>query len=399
METSILPEELKIESKPNPFHTSFIEISEEALRHNINFLTELYGKEVIFSSVVKGNAYGHGIEVYIPLAEKCGVRHFSVFSTNEAKKVFEASTNPDTTILIMGSVGGADELVWAIENQVEFFVFEIDRLNMAGEIARKLGKDALVHIEVETGMNRTGFHEGELPLVSEVLKSNNYLKFKGLCTHFAGAESVANHVRIYSQKDRYLKMVDWFEAEGLKPEIKHTCCSAASVRLPEMRLDLVRIGILQYGFWPSPEVHIELFGKHGKAWPLRRLIEWKSWVMSVKEVKTGEFIGYGTTFLAQIDMKVAMVPVGYSHGFSRSMSNQGRALLQGQRVGVIGIVNMNCIALDVTKLDEVKVGEQVILIGKKGDNEVSVASFGELSSQLNYELLTRLPQDIPRKVV
>ncbi len=131
----------------------------------MKFLTELFGKDVIFSSVVKGNAYGHGIEVFVPLAEKCGVRHFSVFSTNEAKKVFESSTKPDTTILIMGSVGGADELVWAIENEVEFFVFEIDRLNMAGEIAQKLGKDALVHIEVETGMNRTGFQESELPLV------------------------------------------------------------------------------------------------------------------------------------------------------------------------------------------------------------------------------------------
>ena len=381
------------------FHTSTLEISKSALQHNISFLKEMYGDHIIFSSVVKGNAYGHGIELFVPLAEACGVRHFSVFSTNEAQRVKAASKHPETTILIMGSLGHEEEMRWVIEHKIEFFAFEMERLLLAAAIGKELQQEAFVHIEIETGMNRTGFQESELPAVSSLLKSSDFLRFRGLCTHFAGAESIANHVRIHDQKQKYQEIDEWFTQQGLVPDLRHTCCSAASIRLPEMRLDLVRIGILQYGFWPSPEVHIELFGKHGKEWPLKRIIRWKSWVMSIKEVKTGEFIGYGTTFLAQSNMKIAIVPVGYSHGFSRSLSNQGRALINNHRVGVISIVNMNCIALDITELEHVAIGDEAILIGKQGDHEVSVASFGELSDQLNYELLTRLPQDIPRVIV
>ena len=121
--------------------------------------------------------------------------------------------------------------------------------------------------------------------------------------------------------------------------------------------------------------------------------------MSVKNVKQGEYVGYGTSFLATSDLKVASVPVGYSHGFSRSLSNQGRALVRGQRVSVIGIVNMNVMMLDVSQLDHVEKGDEVVLIGKQGDMSISVSSFSDYSDQLNYELLTRLPHDIPRFIV
>jgi alanine racemase len=121
--------------------------------------------------------------------------------------------------------------------------------------------------------------------------------------------------------------------------------------------------------------------------------------MDVKNVKAGEFIGYGTSFLAQQDMKVATVPVGYFHGFSRSLSNRGRVLIKGERINVVGMVNMNALIVDVTLIDGVNKGDEVVLIGKQGDLEISVSAFGEMSVQLNYELLTRLPADIPRNIV
>ena len=121
--------------------------------------------------------------------------------------------------------------------------------------------------------------------------------------------------------------------------------------------------------------------------------------MATKDVKQGSFVGYGNSYLATTDMKIAIVPIGYSHGYSRVLSNQGRVLINGFRVSVIGTVNMNALAIDVTEVPNVEKGNEVILIGEKGDLEVSVASFSELTNQLNYELLTRLPQDIPRKIV
>jgi alanine racemase len=121
--------------------------------------------------------------------------------------------------------------------------------------------------------------------------------------------------------------------------------------------------------------------------------------MNVKKVKTGEFIGYGTTYLAQRDMTIATVPIGYSHGFARGLSNIGRVLVNGDRVGVIGMVNMNLLTIDVTGCSNVKKGDEVVIIGKQGELELSVSSFSELSSQVNYETLTRLPNEIPRKIV
>ncbi len=136
--------------------------------------------------------------------------------------------------------------------------------------------------------------------------------------------------------------------------------------------------------------------KHNKKDPLRRVLRWKSKIMDVKQVKQGEFIGYGNFFQADKDMKIAIIPVGYYNGYSRSLSNQGKVLINNQRVSVIGMVNMNMIVGDVSKLKNVNIGDEVVIIGKQGKNQLSVASFSELSNQVNYELLTRLPQDINR---
>ena len=349
--------------------------------------------------VVKGNAYGHGIEKYIPLAEAEGVDHFSVYSTDEAERVFKVK-KPTTEIMIMGSVDN-EGLKWAIENEIEVWIFEIDRLNEALNIAKKSGSKAKIHIELETGMHRTGFSNGQLNEAISTLKNNDqYFTLKGLCTHFAGAESITNFYRVKEQIKTYKRLVKKVEKSGLVAERKHACCSAAALRFPEMMMDMVRIGILQYGFWPSVESFIEYSkGKIPKEDPLKRLISWKSKLMSVKEVKTGDYVGYGTSYLAQRDTLMGIVPVGYGHGFTRSLSNQGRALVNGTRVQVMGTVNMNCIAIDISDVPNAKKGDTVTLIGYDGDLEVSVASFSEATNQLNYELLTRLPMHIPRFVI
>ncbi|MBU0765631.1 MAG: alanine racemase, partial [Bacteroidetes bacterium] len=129
---------------------------------------------------------------------------------------------------------------------------------------------------------------------------------------------------------------------------------------------------------------------------LLRVISWKSRIMAIKYVRTGQFVSYGTTYLAQEDKKIAVIPVGYSYGYSRNLSNQGRILINGRRVSVIGLVNMNMLIADVTGIDDVNVGDEAVLIGRQGDLAITVHAFSELSSQLNYELLTRLPPGIPR---
>lgn len=376
-------------------HTSTIEISKSALKKNINFINNLIGPNCKFSSVVKGNAYGHGISTYVPLAEELGVNHFSVFSASEANDVLQSSID-SPTIMIMGMLDN-QQLEWAIENDLEFYVFNIERLVDAIRIAKKLNKKAKIHIELETGMNRTGIQERELEKVVHLIQSNNNIEVIGLCTHYAGAESIANYYRIEQQKKNFDSLHQFLLKQNINPAKIHTACSAATLRYPETQFDMVRIGILQYGFFPGLEVLVDYQTKNKiHTEPLQRLISWKSKLMDVRQVKKGEFVGYGTSYLANEDTTIGLVPVGYCNGFSRSLSNQGRVLIRGERVAVIGMVNMNMMAIDLTTLENPQKGEEIVMIGQQGENEISVASFSEFSDQVNYELLTRLPHNIPR---
>ncbi len=380
--------------KPN----SYLEISEKALRKNLRFLKSIIGENCRFSSVVKGNAYGHGIEVFVPLARNCGIDHFSVFSAEEAYKVRKA-TNGTCRIMIMGMIDHSD-LEWAIMQDIEFFIFDSGRLEAARSVSRRLNKPARIHIELETGMNRSGFSNNDLDKVVDLIGADpTCFRIEGMCTHYAGAESIANYLRVQRQIKKFNTLSRKLEKMGIQPITKHTACSAAAMTYPKTRMDMVRIGIMQYGYWPSVETLMDYLGKEPeKVDPLDRVISWKSKIMNVKIVEAGQFIGYGTTYLAVRRMRIAVVPVGYAEGYSRSLSNQGRILIRGERVGVIGIVNMNMLVADITNVPEAAIGDEVVLIGEQGDRVISVSSFSELSDQLNYELLTRLPASIPRIV-
>lgn len=381
-------------------HTSYIEISKSAYKKNIQFLRQEVDEQTTISAVVKGNAYGHGIEHIVPIAEAAGVRHFSTFSADEALRVFEASSKK-SEIMIMGMLENSD-LEELIRKGISFFVFEFDRLEKTIQAAKSTGIKAKIHIEVETGFHRTGFEWAEKEKLLEILRENeSHLYLAGLCTHYAGAESVSNYVRVREQIKKYHQFKDWFTEKGMSFERYHTACSAATFSYPETIMDMVRIGIASYGFWPTMETYMYKFKSlpENNKNPLKRLISWKSSIMSLKKVKMGDFIGYGSSYMAPRDMTIALVPIGYSHGYSRLLSNQGKVLIAGKIVSVVGTVTMNSIAVDITDLKNVKKGDEVVLIGKQKKNEITVASFGESTQQVNYELLTRLPMDIPRKVV
>lgn len=380
--------------------TSQIFLDKKAVKQNVNFVKRQLNKSTLLSAVVKGNAYGHGIAQMIPLFESHGIHHFSVFSAHEALEVCNAKS-AGSHVMIMGWVD--DETIgWVLENNISFYVFELERLKQTIEAAKKYGKRALIHVELETGMNRTGFEEKYLEEVIQLIHQNKeYLELEGLCTHFAGAESITNYLRIQDQIKLFESYSRKFEAAGLQPTYKHTACSAALISYPETQMDMVRVGILLYGYWPSKETFIFHQRNNKKAVerakdPLKRVIRWTSKVMSTKEVPIGEFIGYGTSYQAAKHMKIATVPVGYAYGFARSLSNQGRVIIRGKRVAVIGTINMNLLVVDITEIKGVEKGDEVVLIGREGKVQITVASFGELSNQLNYELLSRLPIDIPR---
>ena len=381
-------------------YTSYIEISRSAYRQNIEFLKSEVGPKSKISIVVKGNAYGHGIENIVTLAEESGIRHFSTFSADEAIRVYRSS-KMESEVMIMGMIHNED-MEEIITKGISFYVFEMERLASAIQTSKSLGIRAKIHVEVETGFHRTGFEWEKREKLKEMLLENaDYLELKGLCTHFAGAESKSNDARVKKQIRNFYHYKDWLNTENTHFEIYHTACSAATLNYSETIMDMVRIGISSYGFWPTQETYMDHFLSlpEGNKNPLKRLISWKSEVMNTKAVGSGEYIGYGSSYMALKNMQIALVPIGYGHGYSRTLSNQGMVLIGGQRCPIVGIVTMNSIAVDVTDLEYAQKGDEVVIIGRQGENEITVASFGESSQQVNYELLTRLPVDIPRRIV
>ncbi len=382
-------------------HTSVIELKKSALKQNLSYIRKRIGKGTQLVSVVKGNAYGHGIETFVPLAEECGADYFAVSDAWEAERV-NAVKKPSSRLMIMSMIDNED-LAWAIENAISFFVFDFERLEETVKSAKKTNKKANIHLEFETGFHRNGFEEDDLEKLADfILRNQEHIIVEGVCTHYAGAESITNFVRVNNQKDLFHKMSAFFENKGISPDFYHTASSAATLTYPDTIMDMVRVGIAMYGFWPSYETRMyNLLSDDNKFTkdPLRRVIRWKSQIMNIKQVKAGEFVGYGTSYMSHKNEKLAIIPVGYAHGFSRSLSNLGHVLIRNRKAPVVGTVNMNMVTVDVTNIPYVRKGDEVVFIGKQGKHYITVASFSEMSNYVNYELLTRLPENLPRVIV
>ncbi len=386
------------------FAPSHIELSQSALETNIQFLKSHIGEDVVFCSVIKGNAYGHGIEKFVPMAEDCGIRHFAVFDADEARLTFQARTKEESHIMIIGLIGNR-EIPWAIEQDVSFYIFELDRLRSAAEQAKRLRKPARIHLQLETGMNRLGLEKDHLEEAVQIIKENEeWLQVDGICTHYAGAESISNYLRIKDQIERFNDGYSYLKEQGIEGKYRHTACSAATLNYPETIMDMVRIGIAQYGFWPNRETYMNFLINRGNIEklhedPLQRVMSWKSAVMSTKIVPAGEYVGYGTSYQTSREEKIATVAIGYTHGFKRDLTNTGIVLINEQRAQIAGIVNMNLLTIDVTHIPNVEKGDEVVIIGKQGNEEISVASFSEMANHMNYEVLVQIPSRMPRQVV
>ena len=284
---------------------------------------------------------------------------------------------------------------------IKLAVFDFERLSLIIHKSKELNKKAKIHVEIETGMWRTGFNLLQVQDLIEVLLLNGeVLEFTGLFTHLAGAESRANHFRVKEQLKIFKAAIAHLKDANLNPKFLHTACSAGIMNYPDAPGNMVRVGILQYGFWPNKETYIRFCNEvEDNNDVLKRVIRWTSAIMAVNSVKSGNFIGYGTSYFAQKDMKIGIIPVGYSHGYNRNLSNVGSVLISGKVAPIVGVVNMNSITVDLSNHPQAKKGDLVVLIGNQNNKSITVSSFSEQAHQLNYELLTRLPSKIPRTVI
>ena len=376
---------------------SWIELSKKALAHNIKSLEKLSGKSRLAVSV-KANAYGHGLlEISGLLSKHNQIEYLTVHAFEEAQAVRLGGWL--RKIMILGPVQ-ANLLEALFEYDIEPVIFEKTTLRKLGSISNKLKKNMRTHLKLETGTNRQGITEKELEDFVKIYKRYPYLKKPyGASTHFANIEDTTNHEYAEYQLENFNRMIKKLDSLQMKPVLLHTASSAALILFKKTHFDLVRPGIAMYGHWPSKETIATHLNQGGKNNLFQPLLSWKTRITQLKSVAADEFIGYGCTYRTSKKTRLAVLPVGYFDGYSRSLSNHSYVLVGGKRAPVRGRVCMNLMMADVSDIKGVKLGDEVTLIGSSGGDSVSAEQLAGWSNSINYEILSRLGSHIPRLIV
>lgn len=378
--------------------TNWVEISREAYRKNIAFFSSKLKNNAQISVVIKANGYGHGMIEIAGIASECGVNIFCVNSLAEALVLRKAGFVQRIIVLGPIMIHAIDS---AVNNKIECVCYNIKNLLEFEKQAEIQKKQAFIHLKIETGTNRQGINGDELVKFLSILKNCKSVMIKGIYSHFANIEDTTDHSYAKYQIETFEKEVSIVREAGFSGFDMHFASSAAAIIFPDTHFNMIRLGIAQYGLWPSKETYLSYiteFG-HGPEHILIPVLTWKTVIGQIKNVKAGEFIGYGCSHQMTRDSKIAILPLGYSDGYDRKLSNQGYVLVKGKRAPVIGRIAMNLTTIDITDIPDVALEDEVVLIGTQGDQTIKAETVAQLAGTINYEIVSRIPDHIPRVVV
>ncbi|MBQ2754991.1 MAG: alanine racemase [Clostridia bacterium] len=365
-------------------YRTWCEVNLDTIYENFIKYRNFVGKDTKIMAVIKADAYGHGA---IPCAEKLqGVTdYFAVAFADEAIDLRE--NNITAPILILG-YSPKTTAKTIVENDITATVYDVDCAKELSKEAKKQGKTAKIHIKIDTGMSRIGFiwdSPETIKQITEISKLEN-IETEGIFTHFATADE-EDCTFTNLQFRRFMSIVNTLEKSGVKFKIKHCCNSAGAMRFPDMHLDMVRIGIGLYGCYPS-EFNYNL--------DLAPAMSMKTRVVNVKTVKKGDSVSYGATFTAKEDMKVATISVGYADGYLRTLSDKASVLVNGKYAKILGRICMDLCMIDVSDVNNISVGDEVLLFGTKDDGILPVSQLASISETISYEILCGMAKRVPR---
>ena len=357
-----------------------MEIDLGALRRNFERLSKLVFPSKI-APVVKSNAYGHGL-VRISKALEPQVDLLVVGNLEEALKLREAGLKK--AILILLPLFDPLSIRETIKNGFAFSISSKSAIPVIENEARKLRKEATVHLEIDTGMSRTGIAPEEFDEFMAALMLSPYVRLKGIYTHFACAEKDLNSVE--RQLDLFLSCVK--RLPSLNSKVKLHASNSAGLAVRRAHLDFVRIGISLYGLYPN--------GKLRNLVKLEPILSLKSHIFLVKRIKKGQGVSYGHTFIAPRDMKIAVLGIGYGDGYMRQLSNRADVIIKGRRARVIGNITMDFTMVDVSHIEDVREGDVAVIIGRDGDERITADELAAIAGTINYHVLTSIRESIPR---
>jgi alanine racemase len=369
-----------------PGRPTWVEIDLNAIAHNVRSMAQLVGPDVEVMAVLKADGYGHGAIKTARTALNNGASWLGVACLGEAIELRRAGM--DAPILSLGFTPPWQARE-AVLHDVTAAVFSIEVAEALSRAAADLGRVARVHVKVDTGMGRLGLMpEDVLPFV-RALSRLDRLDVDGIFTHFSVADEADLSYTLW-QKEQFDGVLDELRREGLLPRHAHAANSAATLRLPESRYTMVRPGIALYGLNPSADAPCPA--------GFRPALAFKCQVAQVKEMSPGRAVGYGRAFVTERASRIAVVPVGYADGFRRSPTHWGEVLVRGRRAPIVGRVCMDQTMIDVTDIPGVRQGDEVVLIGRQGDERITVDEVAQQLGTINYEVVSEILARVPRVV-
>ncbi|MBQ6825149.1 MAG: alanine racemase [Clostridia bacterium] len=370
-------------------HRTWAEIDLNALKTNFNLIKEITNGSKIMS-VVKANAYGHSVSEIAPVLEEMGTDFFAVSNIEEALQLREIGiTKP---ILILGYTPVTEAKLLA-EKNISQCVYSTEYASTLSAVAQEENVKINIHIKLDTGMSRLGFNcrKDSLDGINEAISAAKMEGFilEGIFTHFAVADRNENEEDGFTniQYNRFKNAVKIFKENGFNPKICHCCNSAGIINDFDKHFDLCRPGIILYGLTPSAELSID-----ERFTPVMTL---KSVVSMVKEIEEGDTVSYGRTFKADKKIKIATVAAGYADGYPRVLSNKAFVLINGKKAKVLGRICMDQLSVDVTDIEDIKLGDEVILFGK----ELPVETLANICNTINYEIVCGISPRVPRIIL
>ena len=369
---------------------TWIEIDSGALKKNYGTFRKIKGKKCALMAVIKSNAYGHGLTDIATLASHLNIDWIGVDSITEALALRESGIRKP--ILVLGFTL-PERLADALHNSISLTISSIQGIELLRTVGPAYAK-LRIHLKIDTGMHRQGFLPEELPNALMHLGSMPHVEIEGVYTHFAAAKDPQNKNETLLQIERFEQALALLLTRGIRP-IRHAAATGGTLLFPQAHYDLVRVGIGMYGLWPAAEVRSACSPKI----TLYPVLSFRTVVGEVKLVKHGECIGYDFTECLARDSILAVLPIGYWHGYPRSLSNTGRVLVRGKRAKILGRISMDMTVIDVTDIPNVRIGDIVTLIGKDGKDEITADDLATRSGRINYEIVTNLNPRIKRIVL
>lgn len=368
----------------------YARIDLDAIASNVEQMKENLHPDTKIMAVIKADGYGHGaVQIAKMLESVPYIWGFAVATLDEAVVLkIEGINKP---VLVLGCVF-PDQYIEMLKYEIRMNVYTEEMAESISQIAAKEGLTAYMHIKLDTGMTRLGFDVSDAS-VAAISRINRlpHVCMEGVFTHLAKADEI-DKTFSHKQIRDFVWMTNCLREQGVTFQYEHCGNSAAIIDLPEANFDLVRAGIAIYGLYPSEDVKKEPV-------VLTPALELKSHVAFVKEIEGGVPISYGGTFVSKKNMKIATIPVGYADGYPRSLSNVGYVLIRGQKAPILGRICMDQFMVDVTHIPGVAFGDKVTLIGRDGDDRITVEELGTLSGRFNYEFVCDLGKRIPRVFV